>query len=241
MVEDAADDDLIADHVVARFDRQLRYFSDITDRARRPPQCQEQLRRGADRRARRRRAGRLVGAQPGLLRGRRDAAARLRPGRAEQPQPPGPLLRGRHRPLQGGGGGRAAQAASTPRCRSSRGCRSSTAKRRSPRRSTATTWSSTPATGPPTTSSTGSTRPASRRGIPFIAMSHFPPVARVGPLYVPGVTGCFACQEIGYRRAYPLFDLAMEQQRGKESPAATLGPGLRTDRRPDRPRRHAPT
>lgn len=61
-------------------------------------------------------------------------------------------------------------------------------------------------------------------GVPFIAMSHFPPVARVGPFYVPGVTGCFACQEIGYRRAYPLFDIAMEQQRGKESPAATLGP-----------------
>jgi bacteriocin biosynthesis cyclodehydratase domain-containing protein len=60
--------------------------------------------------------------------------------------------------------------------------------------------------------------------IPFIAMSHFPPVARVGPLYVPGVTGCFACQEIGYRRTYPLFDVAMEQQRGQESPAATLGP-----------------
>ena len=60
--------------------------------------------------------------------------------------------------------------------------------------------------------------------IPFIAMSHFPPVARVGPLYVPGVTGCFACQEIGYRRTYPLFDVAIEQQRGKGSPAATLGP-----------------
>jgi bacteriocin biosynthesis cyclodehydratase domain-containing protein len=60
--------------------------------------------------------------------------------------------------------------------------------------------------------------------IPFIAMSHFPPVARVGPLYVPGVTGCFECQEIGYRRTYPLFDVAIEQQRGKTSPAATLGP-----------------
>jgi len=60
--------------------------------------------------------------------------------------------------------------------------------------------------------------------IPFIAMSHFPPVARVGPLYVPEVTGCFSCQEIGYRRTYPLFDVAIEQQRGKTSPAATLGP-----------------
>jgi bacteriocin biosynthesis cyclodehydratase domain-containing protein len=61
-------------------------------------------------------------------------------------------------------------------------------------------------------------------GIPFIAMSHFPPVARVGPLYVPGVTGCYACQEIGYRRSFPLFDKAMEQLRGKTSSAGTLGP-----------------
>jgi bacteriocin biosynthesis cyclodehydratase domain-containing protein len=60
--------------------------------------------------------------------------------------------------------------------------------------------------------------------IPFVAMSHFPPVARVGPLYVPGVTGCFACQEIGYRRTFPLYDVAVGQQRGKDSPAATLGP-----------------
>ncbi|HVY78350.1 MAG TPA: TOMM precursor leader peptide-binding protein [Solirubrobacterales bacterium] len=60
--------------------------------------------------------------------------------------------------------------------------------------------------------------------IPFIAMSHFPPVARVGPFYVPGVTGCFSCQEIGYRRSFPLYDIAVEQQRGKGSPAATLGP-----------------
>jgi bacteriocin biosynthesis cyclodehydratase domain-containing protein len=60
--------------------------------------------------------------------------------------------------------------------------------------------------------------------IPFIAMSHFPPVARVGPLYVPGVTGCFVCQEISYRRSFPLYDIAVNQQRGKGSPAATLGP-----------------
>ena len=61
-------------------------------------------------------------------------------------------------------------------------------------------------------------------GIPYITMSHFPPVARVGPLYVPGKTGCFVCQEIGYRREYPLFDVAIEQRRAKPSPAATLGP-----------------
>jgi molybdopterin-synthase adenylyltransferase len=61
-------------------------------------------------------------------------------------------------------------------------------------------------------------------GIPYITMSHFPPVARVGPLYVPGKTGCFICQEIAYRREYPLFDIAIEQGRAKPSPAATLGP-----------------
>jgi molybdopterin-synthase adenylyltransferase len=61
-------------------------------------------------------------------------------------------------------------------------------------------------------------------GIPYIAMSHYPPVGRVGPLYVPGQTGCFECQTIGFRRDYPLFDIAVEQRRGKPSPAATLGP-----------------
>ncbi|HEU5106633.1 MAG TPA: TOMM precursor leader peptide-binding protein [Solirubrobacterales bacterium] len=63
-----------------------------------------------------------------------------------------------------------------------------------------------------------------KAGIPYITMSHFPPVARVGPLYVPGKTGCFICQEIGYRREYPLFDIAIEQRRAMPSPAATLGP-----------------
>jgi molybdopterin-synthase adenylyltransferase len=61
-------------------------------------------------------------------------------------------------------------------------------------------------------------------GIPYITMSHFPPIARVGPLYVPGVTGCFICQEIAYRREYPLFDTVIEQRRAQPSPAATLGP-----------------
>jgi bacteriocin biosynthesis cyclodehydratase domain-containing protein len=60
--------------------------------------------------------------------------------------------------------------------------------------------------------------------IPYITMSHFPPIARVGPLYVPGVTGCFACQVAAYRRSYPMFDIAIEQRRAKASPAATLGP-----------------
>jgi molybdopterin-synthase adenylyltransferase len=61
-------------------------------------------------------------------------------------------------------------------------------------------------------------------GIPYIAMSHFPPFARVGPFYVPERTGCYSCQEVAYRRSYPLFDLAIEQNRATESPAGTFGP-----------------
>ena len=61
-------------------------------------------------------------------------------------------------------------------------------------------------------------------GIPYITMSHFPPIARVGPLYVPGETGCYSCQEIAYRREYPLFDAVTEQQEGRSCPCGTLGP-----------------
>src|SRR6188474_280165 len=42
VVEDGADDDLIADHVFERFDRQLRYFGDVTTGPP-PSQIQEKL------------------------------------------------------------------------------------------------------------------------------------------------------------------------------------------------------
>jgi ribosomal protein S12 methylthiotransferase accessory factor len=61
-------------------------------------------------------------------------------------------------------------------------------------------------------------------GAPFITMSHSPPVARVGPLYVPGTTGCFECQEAVYRDGFPLYDDLVERRRGRPSEAATLGP-----------------
>jgi bacteriocin biosynthesis cyclodehydratase domain-containing protein len=60
--------------------------------------------------------------------------------------------------------------------------------------------------------------------VPYVTMSHFPPFARVGPLYVPGETGCFNCQERAYRRSYELYDHIVDQRRGAPSPAATLGP-----------------
>ena len=61
-------------------------------------------------------------------------------------------------------------------------------------------------------------------GVPYVTMSHFPPFARVGPLYVPGETGCFNCQERAYRASYELYDHLVDQRRGSPSPAATLGP-----------------
>lgn len=63
-----------------------------------------------------------------------------------------------------------------------------------------------------------------RLGIPYIAMSHVPPTARVGPLYVPGLTGCYACQEADWRRTHPLYDIVAEQRSRRPGAGATLGP-----------------
>lgn len=61
-------------------------------------------------------------------------------------------------------------------------------------------------------------------GIPYITMGQSPPLVRVGPLYVPGQTGCYVCQEAAYRRQFPLYETSVEQRRAKASPVATLGP-----------------
>jgi bacteriocin biosynthesis cyclodehydratase domain-containing protein len=61
-------------------------------------------------------------------------------------------------------------------------------------------------------------------GIPHIGMAQIPPKIRVGPFYVPGITGCHECQRIAWRREYPLFDAAIEQRKGQPYTAATLGP-----------------
>ena len=240
VVEDAADDDLVPAAELARFDRQLRYFSDIGAPGLTPSECQRRLREAKVAVLGVGGLGGWAALVAGQLRGRRDVADRRRPGRDQQPQPPDPLHRGRHRPAQGRGGGARGCAPSTRRCGSPRRRGGSRARPRSPTSSTAPTSSSTPPTGPPTTSSAGATRPASRPAIPYITMSHFPPIARVGPLYVPGETGCFACQETAYRREYPLFDVAVEQRRAQTIAGGDAGPGLRPDRRPGRDRDHAP-
>jgi len=43
-------------------------------------------------------------------------------------------------------------------------------------------------------------------GVPWLAMSQHPPRLRVGPLYVPGLTGCRGCQEAQWRQEHPLYD-----------------------------------
>jgi bacteriocin biosynthesis cyclodehydratase domain-containing protein len=45
----------------------------------------------------------------------------------------------------------------------------------------------------------------------------------VGPLHVPGRTGCFECQERAARRAYPLYDELAEWRQARPTVATTLG------------------
>ena len=60
-------------------------------------------------------------------------------------------------------------------------------------------------------------------GIPFVTMSHFSRIARVGPFFVPGKTGCYACQEISSRREHPLYETAAKEAPINSAEAATLG------------------
>jgi molybdopterin/thiamine biosynthesis adenylyltransferase len=62
------------------------------------------------------------------------------------------------------------------------------------------------------------------RGIPFITMSQLPPLARLGPLFVPGETGCYLCVEAEYRARHPLYDELAAGKGLVPSPAATFGP-----------------
>lgn len=62
------------------------------------------------------------------------------------------------------------------------------------------------------------------RGIPHLSMGCFPPYVRVGPLYVPGRTGCRACREDMARLEHPHYDDLVAHRQGEMSVAATLGP-----------------
>lgn len=61
-------------------------------------------------------------------------------------------------------------------------------------------------------------------GIPFLTMSQHPPLIRMGPCYVPGITGCYLCQEAQLRAQSPLFDEVARYRATHQSGAATFGP-----------------
>ena len=223
VVEDAADDERWPEAELARFDRQLRYFSDIRRRRADAVRMPGAAAGGAGRGLRSRRARRLGGVGTGLLRGRGDVAGRRRPGGGQQPQPPDPLHRGRYRSLEG------------EMAAERLGAFNSAMRIEATDRRLESEEEIAEASPAPTVVIDAADWPAHdierwvnsacfAAGIPYITMSHFPPMARVGPLYVPGQTGCFTCQEAAYRRDYPLFDVAIDQRRAQPSPAATLGP-----------------
>jgi bacteriocin biosynthesis cyclodehydratase domain-containing protein len=223
IVEDAADDDLVPAAELARFDRQLRYFSDVGPRGLTPSECQRRLREAKI-------AVLGVGGLGGsvalwlasigvgemwLIDGDRVEASNLNRQILFSEAELG-LLK---------------VEAATARLRSfNSGMRiTSTAQRLESQAEIADFIAGSDvvidaADWPAHDIERWCNSACFEAGIPYITMSHFPPIARVGPLYVPGETGCFACQETAYRRQYPLFDVAVEQRRAKASPAATLGP-----------------
>lgn len=64
-----------------------------------------------------------------------------------------------------------------------------------------------------------------RLGVPWICAGQFPPLLRVGPLYIPGMTGCLECQEQHGREQYPLYDELAEWRQQHPTLAATTGFG----------------
>ena len=63
-----------------------------------------------------------------------------------------------------------------------------------------------------------------RLGVPHVSAAQFPPQIRVGPLFVPGVTGCLHCQEAAARRGFPEYDALVRYREAHRRPAATVGP-----------------
>lgn len=64
------------------------------------------------------------------------------------------------------------------------------------------------------------------QGIPHTAMSQFPPTIRVGPTFIPGVTGCYRCYEQPAREALGEdFESLMAYRTSRGAIAAATGPG----------------
>ncbi|WP_053226453.1 TOMM precursor leader peptide-binding protein [Solirubrobacter soli] len=63
-----------------------------------------------------------------------------------------------------------------------------------------------------------------RERVPFITAGQLPPLAKVGPLYWPGRTACFACHELALRRESQDYDAYVEHIGSAPVRGATLGP-----------------
>lgn len=222
-IEDAADDELLAPGELERFDRQLRYFSDVSTGSPTPSQCQEQLREA-----------KLAVLGVGGL-GSWAAWALACCGIGEMSLIDGDEVEISNLNRQilyteaDLGQPKVERAAERLRAFNS-GCRITATRQRLESEADIAEFIAgsdvviDAADWPAHDIERWCNAACFAAGIPYITMSHFPPIARVGPLYVPGLTGCYVCQEAAYRRDYPLFDIAVEQRRAKPSPAATLGP-----------------
>ncbi len=61
-------------------------------------------------------------------------------------------------------------------------------------------------------------------GVPFVTAGQLPPVLKIGPLYVPGETGCFRCHEQALRGGDAAYDGYVARMRSAPARGATLGP-----------------
>jgi bacteriocin biosynthesis cyclodehydratase domain-containing protein len=60
--------------------------------------------------------------------------------------------------------------------------------------------------------------------VPYITAGQVPPILKIGPTYVPGVSACFTCHETAMQSEFPLYDELAAQRRGERVVATTLGP-----------------
>ena len=60
--------------------------------------------------------------------------------------------------------------------------------------------------------------------VPFVLAGQAPPILKVGPIYLPGVTACFACHERALRAAFPHYDDYVAHAPRSVPRSATLGP-----------------
>jgi molybdopterin-synthase adenylyltransferase len=59
---------------------------------------------------------------------------------------------------------------------------------------------------------------------PYISCGQGTPIVKIGPMYVPGRTACFACEETQMRAEAPLYDDVVALRQRTSASAMTLGP-----------------